>query len=77
MSNKPSTKIQPKNFSAMSKWREIPPEYRAKILDNGYCGTCKLTTIVDYTIDEDDYGLIIRGKCKKCGGLVVRVLEGE
>jgi hypothetical protein len=34
-----------------------------------------LTTIVDYTVEEEEYGLILKGKCKKCGGPVARVIE--
>jgi hypothetical protein len=59
----------------MSKWRAIPPEIRAKLLDNVFCSKCKLTTIVDYTVEEDEFGLILKGKCKKCGEPVARVIE--
>jgi hypothetical protein len=34
-----------------------------------------LTTIVDYTVEEDEFGLILKGKCKKCGEPVARVIE--
>lgn len=50
-----------------------------KIERNVFCGYCKdghVTTIVDYrSYVLDNYDLLLKGKCKKCGHDVARVLE--
>lgn len=66
-------------FSAIQKWNKIPKEFMEKILANVYCGNCGVTTIqTGYTIQERYHGdIILNGKCKKCGGVVSRVVEGD
>ena len=63
------------DFKAMQKWNKVPKEFQQKIIDNVFCGKCFVTTIVDYNIEDDMFGIILRGKCKKCGGNVARVVE--
>lgn len=50
-----------------------------KIESNVFCGHCNddhVTTIVDYhAYVLDNYDLLLKGKCKKCGSDVARVLE--
>lgn len=42
----------------------------------GYCGGDHITTIVNYRAYVlDNYDLLLKGKCKKCGHDVARVLE--
>ena len=63
---------------AVQKWNKIPKEFQKKILDNVWCGKCSGScTIVDYTMTNEDYGVVLRGKCKTCGGMVARVLEED
>jgi len=66
-----------KNDIAEQKWKQIPEEYKQLILSNVYCGKCGNTTIVDYTIEalRNDIGL--KGKCKKCGKNVARLIEND
>ena len=33
------------------------------------------TTIIDYEISNDEFGILLKGKCKKCGNYVVRLVE--
>lgn len=50
-----------------------------KIIKNVYCSNCRdhyNSEIVDYEIFINDlYDLILKGKCKKCGGRVGRYVE--
>jgi len=50
-----------------------------KILNNCYCSSCRdnyLTTIIDYKVFVDDLkDVVLKGKCKKCGGPVNRHIE--
>lgn len=58
------------------KWRKVPKNIREKILSNVFCSNCKCAVkVVDYSIEEDKIGLIIKGKCEACDGIVVRVVE--
>ena len=66
------------DFQAMQKWNKIPKEVRRKVLDNVWCGRClDAVTVVDYDMTNEDFGIVIRGKCKTCGGKVARVLEED
>jgi len=66
-------------FSAIQKWKKIPKEFRVKILANIYCVKCGISEMqTGYTIQELSHGdIVLNGKCKKCGGAVSRVVEGE
>jgi len=46
-----------------------------RLVENVYCGKCGETTIVEYTINDDKFGIILNGKCKQCGESVVRLIE--
>jgi hypothetical protein len=63
------------DFNALQRWNTVPKEFRQKILDNVFCSNCHTTTIVDYEIKDNKYGVLIEGKCKKCGKDVARVVE--
>lgn len=65
------------DFKAAQKWNKIPKSYQEKIINNVFCISCKVTTIVDYTIHDDKYGVLLKGKCKKCGKEVARMVEDE
>jgi len=34
-------------------------------------------TIVDYNMTSEDFGIVIKGNCKVCGGKVACVLEED
>ena len=62
--------------SPQAKWLALPKILRDKLLKNGYCANCGgVTEIVDYKVSSDKSGIFIEGKCKKCGGQVVRCLD--
>jgi len=66
------------DFQAIQKWNKISKENQSKILDSIWCGKClDVVTIVDYTMISEDFGIVIRGNCKICGGKVARVLEED
>ena len=58
-------------------WGKISDENQKKLINNVFCVKCKLTTIVDYAIENSGLDIVLRGKCAKCGGKVARVIECE
>jgi len=71
----------PKSSKKISKEEltdKIGTENLALILDNVYCAECGPTGMVGYENDiavEPSGDTIMRGKCKKCGHKVTRLLE--
>lgn len=66
------------SLDAAGKWMKIPLAIREKLLDNVWCGRCKdAVTIVEYTLDLHDLGVLLKGKCQNCGHGVARVVELE
>jgi hypothetical protein len=64
------------NMEAMQKWNELPKDLQIRILDNVFCGNCIVTTIVEYDIVLSAEGFVLlKGKCKKCGDNVARVVD--
>lgn len=60
------------------QWKRIPENIKEKILSNVWCSSCRdVISVVDYYIENDKVGLIIRGKCSVCGSEVARVVEKE
>lgn len=57
-------------------WGTIPKEARERILGNVFCGRCRgSVTITDYTGEERNGDVILKGSCANCGHEVVRVVE--
>lgn len=65
------------DFKAWKKWNRITKEFQQKIINNVFCVKCLDTTIVDYEIKDDAFGVLLTGKCKKCGGDVARLVEND
>lgn len=65
------------DFKAAQKWAKIPKNFQQELIKNVFCSTCMETTIVNYTMHDDKYGVVLKGKCKKCGGDVARLVEVE
>lgn len=63
------------DIKALQKWSKIPKDIQEKLIDNVFCTNCHVTTIVDYSLHDDQLGIVLRGKCKKCGKAVARVVE--
>lgn len=58
-------------------WNGIPEDIRHKLIDNVWCVNCSgVTTITDFKGQIEKGDLVLYGKCKKCEGEVVRVIEG-
>jgi len=63
------------DMKALKKWSKIPPHVQQLLIGNVYCSKCGVTTIVDYGIHDDRFGVVLNGFCKKCGGRVARMVE--
>lgn len=63
------------DIKAVQKWSKIPKEIQDKLLGNIFCGKCGVTTIIDYSMTDDKYGILLEGKCNQCRGLVARLIE--
>jgi len=63
------------DFDALKKWSSIPQEYQQSLINNVFCRKCGVTTIVDYSITDDKYGILLEGNCKICGNAVARLIE--
>ncbi|MEC2072278.1 hypothetical protein [Alkalihalophilus marmarensis] len=63
------------DFKAAQKWAKIPKDFQQQLLENVFCRSCGVTRIVDYGIETDKFGIVLTGKCKKCGADVARVIE--
>ncbi|MFC4025237.1 hypothetical protein ACFOUV_15685 [Oceanobacillus longus] len=63
------------DFQAARKWSKVPKDAQELLLNNVFCSHCFETTIVDYTLHNNEYGVLLKGKCKKCGGDVARLVE--
>lgn len=65
------------DFGAVQKWARVPKNIKQKIVNNVFCSSCGVTTIIEYTMHDDKLGILLRGKCNKCGKDVARLLENE
>jgi hypothetical protein len=65
------------DLHAAKKWSKLPKDLKHKLLENVFCSNCGVTTIVEYTMHNDKFGVLLKGKCKKCGMEVARLVEDE
>lgn len=65
------------DIKALKKWNSIPEDIKDALLKNVLCTNCGVTTIVDYAIVSDKYGIVLQGKCARCGGAVERYVENN
>lgn len=65
------------DFKAAQKWAKVPKDIQEILINNVFCSNCGETTITNYSIHDDDHGIVLRGKCKKCGEPVARFVEEE
>jgi hypothetical protein len=63
------------DFKAAQKWAKVPKDMQELLKNNVFCSSCKVTTITDYTLHDDKFGVLLKGKCKKCGKDVARLVE--
>jgi hypothetical protein len=64
-------------MKALNKWSKIPSNMQQLLIANVFCPKCGVTTIVDYGVQKDRFGLVLKGSCKQCGGSVARAVEDE
>jgi hypothetical protein len=63
-------------MDANKDWLSIPKEDRNRLLSNVWCGNCSdVTTIAAYIVENHEFGMVLKGKCKNCGHKVARVIE--
>ncbi len=56
----------------------MPKDVRNGLLGNVWCGNCSdVTTITAFIVEEHNFGIVLKGKCKNCGNNVARVIEEE
>ena len=65
------------DIKAVRKWSKIPKYTQERLLSNVYCSGCGVTTIIDFSMHDDKFGIALKGKCKKCGKDVARLIEDE
>jgi len=65
------------DIAALRKWSKLDEATQNRLLENAFCIDCFVTTIVDYEITLDKFGIVLRGKCKQCGKDVARVVEDD
>jgi len=65
------------DFKAAQKWNKLPVNIRAMLVNNVFGSACGVTTIVGYTFHDNKFGVLLKGKCKKCGKDVARLVEDE
>ncbi|PFP30624.1 hypothetical protein COJ96_04750 [Bacillus sp. AFS073361] len=64
------------SFSANKKWLSIPVEFRRQLERNVWCSyCCDVVKIEKYTVKEFSGGIVLEGKCQKCGNDVARVID--
>lgn len=65
------------DFQAAQKWAKLPRNIQQLLVKNVFCSACGVTTIVEYTLHDNKFGILLKGKCKKCGKDVARLVEDE
>jgi len=65
------------DMKGLKKWAKVPPNIQQLLINNVFCAKCGVTTIVDYGVHNDRFGVLLKGYCKKCGGSVARLVEDE
>jgi hypothetical protein len=66
------------NFSpqAAALWRNLPEADKQIILNNVYCGQCRIeVTMVNVSGFTEGSSLVLQVFCGVCGGNVARVIE--
>lgn len=67
------------DLSAIKKWKAIPEYGRRMLSSNVFCSKCGVTTLEEgFTIHENKTsGIILKGRCEKCGRQVARCIEND
>lgn len=65
------------DFRAVQKWAKLIQNIKQLILTNIFCPSCGIKTIQEYTLHDDKFGILLKGKCSNCGMEVARLVENE
>jgi hypothetical protein len=66
------------SFEAMKKWLGINEVTRNEFIRNVWCSKCRdVTTIQNFSIEMDKFGIVLEGFCLKCNQPVARMIENE
>ncbi|NWQ42555.1 hypothetical protein MLOOGBEN_17790 [Bacillus sp. EB106-08-02-XG196] len=64
------------SFGANKKWFAIPAAIRKELERNVWCSHCtEVVQIVDYIVKDSPPGIVLEGKCRKCGKDAARFIE--
>lgn len=63
------------DINAMRKWNKVPKDLQQRLIRNVFCRNCYETSIIDYTLNDHELGVLLKGKCKTCGDPVARLVE--
>jgi superfamily II DNA helicase RecQ len=64
------------SFSANKQWLSIPENIRRQLEQNVWCSyCCDVVKIESYIVKEFSTGIVLEGKCKKCGNNVARAID--
>jgi|GEM_PF-284039 len=59
------------------RWGKIDTHFQQKLIESVFCRKCGVTTIKDYTLENNQMDVLLKGKCAKCNGKVARLVECE
>ena len=64
------------DFDALRQWMKLPDRDREILLRNSICTNCGMTSFKSgYFVRKDSYGLILEGRCAKCGSRIARAID--
>ncbi len=56
-------------------WEQLSKEEQEALLEDGFCLSCGKTTIIDFTVNCTEEGLLIKGKCIGCSDPIIRMIQ--
>ena len=65
------------DITALQKWRRVPKNRQQQFLHNVFCPECYMTTIINYSLKDDDFGILLVGQCKTCGQDIAKHIDSE
>jgi hypothetical protein len=67
---------EPFTARAAVLWGTIPRQAREQILKNVFCAECRGSVeIINFTGEESQGNLVLKGSCARCGNAVARLVE--
>ena len=64
------------DIEAAKVWKTYPDERKRLYLNNAFCPNCHVASFAPgYNIRKSGWGLILEGKCSKCGHPIARTCD--